>query len=211
MPYSQIAYSQLTLGFEGSTAIVTLNRPEQRNALSLALMREMIACLSELERHADARCIILAAAGPAFCSGHDLREMTGLGAEACEELFCVCTEMMTKIQSVPQPVIAEVQGIATAAGCQLVAACDLAVASSQATFATPGVKIGLFCTTPMVALTRANRMRTARNEDRMPARITPVTSSSGGMTRNVMHASGQFKRSSATPIAAATEPPCSRT
>src|ERR1700704_6211913 len=118
-------------------------------------MREMIACLGELERHADARCIIVAAAGPAFCSGHDLREMTGLGAEACEELFGVCTEMMTKIQSVPQPVIAEVQGMATAAGCQLVATCDLAIASEGVKFATPGVRIGLFCSTPMVALTRA--------------------------------------------------------
>ena len=148
-------YAHLTLAFEGCTAIVTLNRPEQRNALSLALMREMIACLGELERNAEARCIILAAAGPAFCSGHDLREMTGLGAEACEELFCVCTEMMTKIQSVPQPVIAEVQGIATAAGCQLVATCDLAIASERASFATPGVRIGLFCSTPMVAVSRA--------------------------------------------------------
>src|SRR4029077_20004769 len=97
----------------------------------------------------------VAAGGPAFCSGHDLREMTGLGTEAYEEIFSVCTEMMTKIQTVPQPVIAEVQGIATAAGCQLVATCDLAIASEKASFATPGVRIGLFCTTPMVALTRA--------------------------------------------------------
>jgi enoyl-CoA hydratase/carnithine racemase len=148
-------YSHLTLALEGRTAIVTLNRPEQRNALSLALMREMLACLSELEGNAEARCIILAAAGTAFCSGHDLREMTGLGAEAFEEIFRVCTEMMTKIQTVPQPVIAEVQGIATAAGCQLVATCDLAIASERASFATPGVRIGLFCSTPMVAVSRA--------------------------------------------------------
>src|ERR1700676_4194778 len=117
-------YSHLTLAFEGRTAIVTLNRPEQRNALSLALMREMIACLGELERNADVRSIIVAAAGPAFYSGHDLREMTGLGAEAYAEIFRACTKMMTKIQTVSQPVIAEVQGIATAAGCQLVATCD---------------------------------------------------------------------------------------
>jgi enoyl-CoA hydratase/carnithine racemase len=148
-------YSDLTLAFEGRTAIITLNRPEQRNALSLALMREMIACLGELERNAEARCIILAAGGPAFCSGHDLREMTGLDAEAYEEIFSVCTEMMTKIQSIPQPVIAEVQGMATAAGCQLVATCDLAIASERASFATPGVRIGLFCSTPMVAVSRA--------------------------------------------------------
>ena len=148
-------YTHLTLGFEGCTAIVTINRPAQRNALSLALMREMIACLSELERKGEARSIILAAAGPAFCSGHDLREMTGLGADAYAEIFNVCTEMMTKIQSVPQPVIAEVQGMATAAGCQLVATCDLAIASERASFATPGVRIGLFCSTPMVAVSRA--------------------------------------------------------
>ena len=148
-------YSHLTLACEGSTAIVTLNRPAQRNALSLALMHEVIECLSELERDGQARSIILAAAGPAFCSGHDLREMTGLDAKAYQEIFAVCTAMMTKIQSVPQPVIAEVQGLATAAGCQLVATCDLAIASEAATFATPGVRIGLFCSTPMVAVSRA--------------------------------------------------------
>ena len=148
-------YSHLTLALEGSTAIVTLNRPAQRNALSLALMRELIECLSELARNGEARSIILAAAGQAFCSGHDLREMTGLGEEAYGEIFGVCTDMMTKIQSVPQPVIAEVQGMATAAGCQLVATCDLAIASERATFATPGVRIGLFCSTPMVAVSRA--------------------------------------------------------
>src|SRR5579863_3806259 len=148
-------YSHFTLACEGSTAIVTLNRPAQRNALSLALMREVIDCLGELERDTEARAIILAAAGPAFCSGHDLREMTGLDAKAYAEIFAVCTAMMTKIQSVPQPVIAEVQGMATAAGCQLVATCDLAMASEAATFATPGVRIGLFCSTPMVAVSRA--------------------------------------------------------
>ncbi len=103
----------------------------------------------------DARSIILAAAGPAFCAGHDLREMTGLDAKGYAEVFELCTAMMTKIQSVPQPVIAEVQGMATAAGCQLVATCDLAIASEAATFATPGVRIGLFCSTPMVAVSRA--------------------------------------------------------
>ena len=148
-------YSHLTVAIQGPAAIVTLDRPAQRNALSLALMREVIECLGELERNGEAHVIILAAAGPAFCAGHDLREMTGLGADAYREIFAVCTEMMTKIQSVPQPVIAEVQGMATAAGCQLVATCDLAIASESATFATPGVRIGLFCSTPMVAVSRA--------------------------------------------------------
>jgi len=140
---------------EGAIAIVTLNRPQRRNALSLGLMRELIGCLDEIGRDREIRAVVLAAAGKVFCSGHDLGEMTGRDITEYREIFDVCTELMTKIQSVPQPVIAEVQGIATAAGCQLVATCDLVVAAEEASFATPGVKIGLFCTTPMVALTRA--------------------------------------------------------
>ncbi len=136
-------------------AIVTLNRPEKRNALSLELMRELIARLDEAGRRRDVRAVILAANGKVFSSGHDLKEMVGRTINDYRETFDVCTELMTKIQSIPQPVIAQVQGIATAAGCQLVATCDLAVASEEASFATPGVKIGLFCTTPMVALSRA--------------------------------------------------------
>jgi enoyl-CoA hydratase/carnithine racemase len=145
----------VTVNREGPVAVLTLNRPERRNALSLGLMRELIAALAETGRSRDTRAVILAAAGKVFCSGHDLSEMTGRDINEYREIFDVCTELMTKLQSIPQPVIAEVQGIATAAGCQLVASCDLAVASEAAAFATPGVKIGLFCTTPMVALTRA--------------------------------------------------------
>jgi enoyl-CoA hydratase/carnithine racemase len=140
---------------EGDVAVVMLNRPQRRNALSLELMRELIAALDEIGRSRQTRAVILAAAGKVFCSGHDLSEMTGRDINAYREIFDVCTELMTKVQSIPQPVIAEVQGIATAAGCQLVATCDMAIASEEAAFATPGVKIGLFCTTPMVALTRA--------------------------------------------------------
>jgi enoyl-CoA hydratase/carnithine racemase len=140
---------------EGRIAVVTLNRPERRNALSLELMGELIRCLDEIGGNREVRAVILAAAGKVFCSGHDLSEMTGRDINEYRRIFDVCTQLMEKIQSIPQPVIAEVQGIATAAGCQLVAACDLAVASEQAAFATPGVKIGLFCTTPMVALSRA--------------------------------------------------------
>jgi enoyl-CoA hydratase/carnithine racemase len=146
---------QLLVELDGATAIVTLNRPGQRNALSLELMQELIARLSEIEKNAAVRAVILAAAGRAYCSGHDLREMVGRGVEEYRRIFGVCTELMQKIQSVPQPVIAEVQGIATAAGCQLVATCDLAIASDQASFATPGVRIGLFCSTPMVAVSRS--------------------------------------------------------
>lgn len=138
-----------------STLVITLNRPARRNALSLELMRELIAALREAGASREVRAVILAAAGKVFSSGHDLSEMTGRTIGEYRELFDVCTELMTAIQSIPQPVIAEVQGLATAAGCQLAATCDLVLASTEAAFATPGVKIGLFCTTPMVALTRA--------------------------------------------------------
>jgi enoyl-CoA hydratase/carnithine racemase len=144
----------LLVSREGPVAVVTLNRPQRRNALSLELMLELIRCLDAIGRDREIRTVILAAAGKVFCSGHDLGEMTGRDINEYRQIFDVCTELMTKLQSIPQPVIAEVQGIATAAGCQLVATCDLAVAAEEAAFATPGVKIGLFCTTPMVALTR---------------------------------------------------------
>jgi enoyl-CoA hydratase/carnithine racemase len=147
--------SNLGLAFEGPLAVVTLRRPERRNALSLDLMLELDACLDDIALNGGVRVVILEAEGNVFSSGHDLAEMNGRGVGEYRRIFDVCTELMTKIQSIPQPVIAQVQGVATAAGCQLVATCDLAVASSEAAFATPGVKIGLFCTTPMVALTRA--------------------------------------------------------
>jgi enoyl-CoA hydratase/carnithine racemase len=150
-----MSLENISIGRDGAVAVVTLNRPQRRNALSLGLMRELIDCLGEIGLDRETRAVILAAAGKVFCSGHDLGEMTGRDINEYREIFDVCTELMTKIQSIPQPVIAEVQGIATAAGCQLVATCDLVVAAEEASFATPGVKIGLFCTTPMVALTRA--------------------------------------------------------
>jgi len=150
-----MSFETITLGREDSYAVVTLNRPQRRNALSLELMRELIACLDQVGRDREIRAVVLAAAGKVFCSGHDLSEMTGRNINEYREIFDVCTELMTKVQSIPQPVIAEVQGVATAAGCQLVATCDLAIAAEEASFGTPGVKIGLFCTTPMVALTRA--------------------------------------------------------
>jgi enoyl-CoA hydratase/carnithine racemase len=145
------------LGFEsdGCIAVVTLNRPEKRNALSLGLMRELLDCLGRIGEDRQVRAVILAAAGKVFSSGHDLGELVGRNINDYRQIFDVCAELMTKIQAIPQPVVAEVQGVATAAGCQLVATCDLAVAAEEAWFATPGVKIGLFCTTPMVALSRA--------------------------------------------------------
>jgi enoyl-CoA hydratase/carnithine racemase len=149
-----MSYENICFATEGNIALVTLNRPQRRNALSLALMQELIDCLSAIGGRRDLRAVILAASGKVFSSGHDLSEMVGRDISEYRHLFDVCTELMTKLQSIPQPVIAEVQGIATAAGCQLVATCDLAIAAEEAAFATPGVRIGLFCTTPMVALSR---------------------------------------------------------
>jgi enoyl-CoA hydratase/carnithine racemase len=148
-------YQHLLYNEADRIAAITLNRPNRRNALSLDLMRELTSCLHETSRRPGVHAVILAAAGNVFCSGHDLGEMTGRTLAEYREIFDACTELMEKLQSIPQPVIAQVQGLATAAGCQLAATCDLVVASDQARFATPGVKIGLFCTTPMVALSRA--------------------------------------------------------
>jgi enoyl-CoA hydratase/carnithine racemase len=132
-----------------------LNRPERRNALSLACMREIIAALDEVATDPEVRVLVIAAHGPAFSAGHDLAEMTDEHeAGFYQELFTTCVRMMTRIHELPQPVIAKVHGVATAAGCQLVASCDLAVASSDSRFATPGVNIGLFCSTPMVPVER---------------------------------------------------------
>lgn len=149
------AYEYLLVETDAPIAIVTMNRPDRRNALSLALMEELIGCFRALSQNPAIRAIILAANGPAFSAGHDLSELMDRQIGDYRHVFDVCTELMTLIQSIPQPVIAEVDGIATAAGCQLVATCDLAIASEKSQFATPGVRIGLFCTTPMVALTRA--------------------------------------------------------
>ncbi len=140
---------------EPPSARITLNRPEKRNALSLALMEELIATLDEIGTDAEVRAIVIEGAGAAFSAGHDLGEMVGRDTAFYERLFDVCTVMMETIHRLPQPVIAKVHGVATAAGCQLVAACDLALAATGTRFATPGVRIGLFCSTPMVPLSRA--------------------------------------------------------
>ena len=135
---------------------LTLNRPQARNALSAALMAALIDALGRAAADKAARVVVIAGAGPAFCAGHDLREIRqDRRRETYERLFAQCSELMLAIVRLPKPVIAEVHGVATAAGCQLVASCDLAVAAEAARFATPGVNIGLFCSTPMVALIRA--------------------------------------------------------
>jgi len=148
-------YRNLLVALDGGAARITLNRPEKRNALSLELMNELIATLHEVSARAPTRVIVIEGAGPAFSAGHDLSEMVGRDAAFYGELFGVCTVLMETVHELPQPVIAKVHGIATAAGCQLVAASDLAVASDATRFATPGVKIGLFCSTPMVPVSRA--------------------------------------------------------
>jgi enoyl-CoA hydratase/carnithine racemase len=149
------ASANLLVSHEGVTGRITLNRPEKRNALSLELMEELIGSLQGLGADPEVRAIVIEGAGVAFSAGHDLSEMVGRDVDFYQRLFDVCAELMETIHRVPQPVIAKVHGVATAAGCQLVAACDLAVAADDARFATPGVKIGLFCSTPMVPLSRA--------------------------------------------------------
>lgn len=140
----------------GKVAWLTLNRPSARNALSRALMTELETALDAVAEDPAIAVIVVAGSGPAFCAGHDLREIRSETSRAFyEALFEQCSRLMTKLIRLPKPVIARVHGIATAAGCQLVASCDLAVAAESARFATPGVNIGLFCSTPMVALSRA--------------------------------------------------------
>ena len=169
-------------------ATITLNRPERRNALSLELMRELIACLEQVRERNEVRAVILSANGKVFCSGHDLSQMTGRTVNDYRRVFDVCTILMQTIQSIPQPVIACVQGIATAAGCQLVATCDLAIASEDAGFATPGVKIGLFCTTPMVALTRSIGRKRAMEMLLTGKMIDPHTAEAWGLVNRVVPA-----------------------
>ncbi len=136
---------------DGVVTRITLNRPERRNALSVELME----ALTEALRTAAGRVVVIAGAGPAFSAGHDLGEVLEADRAEAEHVFGVCTTLMTTVQSIDQPVIARVHGVATAAGCQLVASCDLAIVESGARFATPGVRIGLFCSTPMVPLARS--------------------------------------------------------
>ena len=147
----------LRLHVEGGVAALTLAEPASRNALSEAMLAALAEALDRIEADAAVRCLVIAAEGPAFCAGHDLKAFQAHRGrrDYYADIFARCAEVTTRIVRLPQPVIAAVEGVATAAGCQLVAACDRAVAGSAARFATPGVNIGLFCTTPAVALTRA--------------------------------------------------------
>lgn len=145
----------VTLDVDGPVARVTLDRPRERNALSRTLLGQLDAILAECASRADVRAVILAGNGPAFSAGHDLREIRSASPEMLDDLFARCARVMLRLQEIPQPVIARVHGIATAAGCQLVAACDLAVAAESASFATPGINIGFFCSTPAVPVVRS--------------------------------------------------------
>jgi enoyl-CoA hydratase/carnithine racemase len=147
-------YEHILVRPQDSHVLVTLNRPEKRNALSLELMRELLAALESIGE-SKARGVLLEAAGPVFSAGHDFTDMAGRDLAAMRALLALCARLMAQIQRMPQPVLAKVHALATAAGCQLVASCDLAVASSDASFSTPGGRGGWFCTTPMVAVSRS--------------------------------------------------------
>ncbi|MCP4108436.1 MAG: enoyl-CoA hydratase [Desulfobacteraceae bacterium] len=150
-----MSYKEILFSTDGPVGFLTLNNPGKINALSLKMIEEMTDALTKASADESVKVIIIRAEGKHFCAGHYLAEMIDGGVKEYKLVFDQCTNMMRLIHEIPQPVIAQVQGIATAAGCQLVAWCDLAVAEEGASFATPGVKIGLFCTTPMVAITRA--------------------------------------------------------
>jgi enoyl-CoA hydratase/carnithine racemase len=177
-------YESLRATQDGPVCRLTLARPEKRNALSLALMREMIDALEAIP--ADTQVVVVAGEGPAFSAGHDLAEMLDRDEPFYDEVFETCTVMMESIHRIPQPVIARVHGPAFAAGCQLVAACDLAIAAESATFATPGVKIGLFCSTPMVPVTRAVGRKRAMEMLLTGEPITAQTAADWGLVNRVV-------------------------
>jgi enoyl-CoA hydratase/carnithine racemase len=184
------AESPLLVEAKDGVVRLTLNRPEKRNALSQELLARLEAAIATIAADRSARLVVLAAAGPVFCSGHDLGEMTGKDETFYRELFALCSRVMLGLRRLPQPVIARVQGTATAAGCQLVATCDLAVAADTATFATPGVKIGLFCTTPMVPLVRTIAPRAALEMLLTGRPISAAQALAWGLVNRVVAAAG---------------------
>ncbi|MBR1163325.1 enoyl-CoA hydratase [Bradyrhizobium elkanii] len=178
----------------GSIALLTLNRPGARNSLSEGLIGELHAALDAISGDKRIRAVVLAANGPAFCAGHDLKELTARRSDADRgrayfaQIMNACSAMMQAIVRLPKPVVAAVQGIATAAGCQLVASCDLAVASEAAAFATPGVDIGLFCSTPMVALSRNVPRKQAMEMLLTGEPVSAATAQSIGLVNRVVSA-----------------------
>jgi enoyl-CoA hydratase/carnithine racemase len=184
----------------GSVAVLTLNRPEARNSLSEALIAELDAALRQFQDDASVRAVVIAANGPAFSAGHDMKELTVRRADADRgrayfaEIMTACSAMMQAIVHLPKPVVAAVQGVATAAGCQLVASCDLAIASEVATFATPGVDIGLFCSTPMVALSRNVPRKHAMEMLLTGESISAATARDFGLVNHVVAAGTERER-----------------
>jgi enoyl-CoA hydratase/carnithine racemase len=179
---------------EPGIAVLTLNRPAARNSLSLALIEAMTAAIADVSADQAVHAVILAANGPAFCAGHDLKELTAARTEAdrgrafFKRTMDACAAMMQAIMASPKPFIAAVQGPASAAGCQLVATCDLAVASEAATFATPGVNIGLFCSTPMVALSRNVSRKQAMEMLLLGEMLSAAAAKSHGLVNRVVTA-----------------------
>ena len=174
----------------GGVIRLTLNRPQRRNALSRELLLRLEDSLGAIRSNRSARVVVLAGAGPIFSSGHDLAELVGNSEHDYRELFELCSRVMLGLRRLEQPVIARVHGLATAAGCQLVASCDLAVASEQAAFATPGVKIGLFCTTPMIPLVRVIPPRVALEMLMTAAPISAQRALELGLVNRVVPAEG---------------------
>jgi enoyl-CoA hydratase/carnithine racemase len=192
-PHSPILLREML----GSVAVLTLNRPDARNSLSESLIAELDAALREIHDDARVRAVVIAANGPAFSAGHDMKELTARRTDADRgrayfaEIMTASSAMMQAIVHLPRPVIAAVQGIATAAGCQLVASCDLAVASDTASFATPGVDIGLFCSTPMVALSRNVPRKQAMEMLLTGEPISAATARDIGLINHVVAASAE--------------------
>jgi enoyl-CoA hydratase/carnithine racemase len=187
---------------EGDGATVWLNRPEKRNILSRRMMEELTTALAEIGE-GDARGVVLAARGPVFSAGHDFAEMASQDLVTVRELFAICTRLMVTVQSIPQPVVARVQGLATGAGCQLVASADLAVAAEDASFATPGGKGGLFCTTPLVAVARLVGPRRALEMGMTGDAIDARTALAWGLVNEVV-ASGNLEEAAAELLRRAT-------
>ena len=171
----------------GDTITIWLNRPERRNVLTRGLIKELTRTFADAGE-SEATGVILAARGPVFCAGHDFSEMAGIDQRDVRRLFEKCTRLMTTIQSIPQPVVAMVQGLATGAGCQLVATADLAVASDEARFCTPGGRGGLFCTTPLVAVGRSIARKRALEMAMSGDEIDARTAASWGLINEVVPA-----------------------
>jgi len=182
-----MAYQYLLLEHDGPVATITLNQPDKRNALSLEVMHELTHALQSVAR-SDALGLILAANGPVFSAGHSFTDLAGATSEHAQTLFDTCTAMMDTVQAMPQPVVARVHALATAAGCQLVATCDMAVAADTASFAIPGGKGGMFCHTPLVAVARSIGRKRALEMAMTGDAIDAATAADWGLINQVVPA-----------------------